>query len=96
MRLQLSCFAVNRFSYNFWRMVTRAKRKPTASRWTPARIRALRHAMDESQEEFCRHFRVTPEAVRIWEQGRGRPSGPATVILDALEQAVRACAVTPS
>jgi len=53
--------------------------------WTPQRIKELRRAFGESQEQFCQRFRVSLGALRIWEQGQGEPSGPITVILDQLE-----------
>lgn len=54
--------------------------------WTPDRIRAVRKALGQTQEQFAVHFRLHPEAIRTWEQGRGNPSGPATVILDQLAE----------
>uniref|UniRef100_UPI00397AAB6C helix-turn-helix domain-containing protein n=1 Tax=Salmonella sp. SAL04284 TaxID=3159862 RepID=UPI00397AAB6C len=52
------------------------------------KVKALRKALGEDQEDFARHFRLTVEAIRIWEQGKGTPSGPATVILDQLQEHV--------
>ena len=54
--------------------------------WTPDRIKALRRRYGEKQDEFCKRFRVSMGALRIWEQGQGEPSGPVTVILDELER----------
>lgn len=72
------------------------KRKgPTMTDWTPERIKALRLARGESQEEFARHFRLTVGSVRVWEQEKkgGHPNGAATVILDQLaEQAKKLAA----
>lgn len=62
------------------------------SEWTSDRVKAVRKAMGETQEQFAAHFRLHPEAIRTWEQNRGNPSGPATVILDELE---RACGCDP-
>lgn len=59
-------------------------------RWTPERIRSLRHARGETQEEFAKHFRMTVQSVRVWEQDKGEPSGPVTVILDHLSEMVPA------
>lgn len=63
-------------------------RGPTVSIWTAKKIQALRHAYQETQAEFAKRFRITPESVRIWEQGRGNPGGPATVVLDQLAAAI--------
>ena len=56
--------------------------------WTPARIKSLRKRYAERQEEFCLRFRVSIQAVQTWEQGKGEPSGPVTVLLDQLEAAI--------
>lgn len=61
---------------------------PMIEDWTPERVKAVRKALGETQEVFARRFRLHPEAIRTWEQDRGQPSGPATVILDQLESAV--------
>lgn len=53
--------------------------------WTSERIKNLRQRYGERQEDFCKRFRISLGALRIWEQGQGEPSGPATIILDQLE-----------
>lgn len=55
-------------------------------KWTPTRIRDLRIRFGETQEEFAKRFRLSVEAVRGWEQDKGSPSGPASVILDQLKK----------
>jgi DNA-binding transcriptional regulator YiaG len=60
-------------------------RRMATNTWTPARIKALRERYGEKQEEFARRFRITVHTLRFWEQGQGKVSGPATVILDQLE-----------
>lgn len=57
--------------------------------WTPERIKNLRRRFGENQDEFCQHFRVSVDALRHWEQGRGAPSGPIEVILNRLEEDLR-------
>lgn len=52
--------------------------------WTPARIKKLRHSLGDTQRQFAKRFRLSVTAVRIWEQGHGAPSGPATVVMDHL------------
>lgn len=56
--------------------------------WTPERIVELRKRLGETQEEFAKHFRLKIAAIRYWEQDRGEPSGPATVLLDQLEEKI--------
>lgn len=58
---------------------------PIVAEWTPDRVKAVRKSLGQTQEQFAVHFRLHPEAIRTWEQGRGNPSGPATVILEQLE-----------
>ncbi len=62
-----------------------ATRTHAVKKWTPERIKKLRRSLEETQEEFARRFRLSTIAVRIWEAGKGHPSGPATVLLDQLE-----------
>ena len=64
-------------------------RKKTV-KWTPDKIKQLRKALGDNQEEFARRFRVTIHAVQGWEQNKDQPSGPVTVILDQLEEAMAA------
>ena len=52
--------------------------------WSPQQIRELRKSMNETQEEFAKHFRLCVGAIRLWEQDVGKISGPAEVILDIL------------
>lgn len=56
--------------------------------WTAERIRDLRRRYGESQEDFRKRFRVSVQALQAWEQGRGDPSGPVTVILDILAEQI--------
>lgn len=67
--------------------MARKVKGPTMTTWTRERIKELRNSLGESQEEFARHFRVTVDSIRAWEQpNKGGPSGPATVILDQLNE----------
>ena len=52
--------------------------------WTAKTVRQLRKAVNESQEEFAKRFRLGVGSVRAWEQDLGGPSGPATIILDQI------------
>lgn len=63
--------------------------------WTAERVKELRHALGETQQEFARRFRLSVKPIRNWEQGLCPPSGPATVLLDQLaRRAARAPAAT--
>ena len=61
-------------------------------RWTAEAIKELRKRYGETQAAFCLRLGVSPEALRVWEQGRGTPSGPAELLLDRLQE--DACAGT--
>ncbi|MGD9713780.1 MAG: helix-turn-helix domain-containing protein [Thermomicrobiales bacterium] len=52
--------------------------------WTKESLKKLREQYCHTQEEWAERIRVNPETIRRWEQGRGKPPGPATVILDLL------------
>ena len=52
--------------------------------WTPAAIRLLREALGQDRAAFARHFRLSEHAVKRWELGQDRPSGPVTVLLDQI------------
>jgi putative transcriptional regulator len=51
----------------------------------PGQVRALRKRLGLSQVQFARRFGFTLEAVRQYEQGRRRPSGPAATLLRVIE-----------
>lgn len=52
--------------------------------WNSEEVKKLRKKLGDTQEEFAKRFRLTVDAVRVWEQGRGLPPGPVTVIMDDL------------
>lgn len=54
-------------------------------KWTPERIRALRHKLDETQEEFRHRLGVGLTTLQWWEQGHGKPNGSARILLDRIE-----------
>lgn len=54
-------------------------------KWTPKRIRRLRDHLNETQKQFARRLRVNVNTLRCWEQGKGEPSGPATMVLDLIQ-----------
>ncbi len=52
---------------------------------TPEQVRALRANLGLSQAEFARRFGFTLDTVQQYEQGRRRPSGPASTLLRVIE-----------
>lgn len=64
-------------------MLRKEKKK---MRWTPEKIVALRRAYGELQTEFHKRVGVSVTSLSMWEQGHGKPSGAAQLLLDRLEQ----------
>jgi putative transcriptional regulator len=54
--------------------------------WTAEKIRALRLAYEETQDEFRRRLDVGLGTLRTWEQGKGVPIGPAQKLLTRLQE----------
>lgn len=52
---------------------------------TPEAVRALRVRLGLSQAEFARRFGFALDTVQQYEQGRRRPSGPASTLLRVIE-----------
>jgi putative transcriptional regulator len=52
---------------------------------SPAQVRALRTKLGLSQAQFARRFGFTLDTVQQYEQGRRRPSGPASTLLRVIE-----------
>jgi putative transcriptional regulator len=52
---------------------------------SPERVRALRARLGLSQAQFARRFGFTLDTVQQYEQGRRRPSGPASTLLRVIE-----------
>jgi putative transcriptional regulator len=52
---------------------------------SPQQVRALRAKLGLSQAQFARRFGFTLDTVQQYEQGRRRPSGPATTLLRVIE-----------
>jgi DNA-binding transcriptional regulator YiaG len=61
-------------------------RRSKKMKWNGDRVKEVRKARGETQEAFAKHFRVNIGTIQTWEQDKGAPSGPATVILDAMEE----------
>jgi putative transcriptional regulator len=52
---------------------------------TPEQVRALRAKLGLSQSQFALRFGFTIDTVQQYEQGRRRPSGPASTLLRVIE-----------
>ncbi len=52
---------------------------------TPEDVRDLRTRMGLSQAQFAQTFGLTLDTVQQYEQGRRRPSGPASTLLRVIE-----------
>ena len=52
---------------------------------SPDQVRALRAKLGLSQAQFARRFGFTLDTVQQYEQGRRRPSGPASTLLRVIE-----------
>jgi putative transcriptional regulator len=52
---------------------------------SPDQVRALRVKLGLTQAQFARRFGFTLDTVQQYEQGRRRPSGPASTLLRVIE-----------
>jgi putative transcriptional regulator len=52
---------------------------------SPEQVQALRARLGLTQAEFARRFGFTLDTVQQYEQGRRRPSGPASTLLRVIE-----------
>lgn len=52
---------------------------------SPEQLRALRAKLGLSQLQFAKRFGFTLDTVQQYEQGRRRPSGPASTLLRVIE-----------
>ena len=48
-------------------------------------VREIRESTGLSQERFAGLFHISVGTLRIWEQGRRRPDGPAAALLTAIK-----------
>jgi len=68
-----------------WTDAELAEPEPVYPPPSPAQVRALRAKMGLSQARFARRFGFTLDTVQQYEQGRRRPSGPASTLLRVIE-----------
>jgi putative transcriptional regulator len=62
-----------------------AGREPVYPPPSPDQVRALRARLGLTQAQFARRFGFTLDTVQQYEQGRRRPSGPASTLLRVIE-----------
>lgn len=49
-------------------------------------VKAIRRALDMSQDEFAAAFRIPLATLKNWEQGRRQPDAPAAAYLRAIQR----------
>jgi putative transcriptional regulator len=59
--------------------------EPVSPPPSPEQVRALRSKIGLTQAQFARRFGFTLDTVQQYEQGRRRPSGPASILLRVIE-----------
>jgi putative transcriptional regulator len=68
-----------------WTEEELAETEPVHTPPSPEQIRALRGKLGLTQAQFARRFGFTIDTVQQYEQGRRRPSGPASTLLRVIE-----------
>ena len=68
-----------------WTDAQLAEAEPVCPPPSPAQVRALRAKLGLSQTRFAQRFGFTLDTVQQYEQGRRRPSGPASTLLRVIE-----------
>jgi putative transcriptional regulator len=67
----------------------KASRRTT---FRPTDVKAIRGALEQTQEEFAAMIGVSVATLRNWEQGRRTPEGPALALLCVAEREPQAVA----
>jgi len=70
---------------NAWTDEELADAEPVYPPPSPNQVRALRAKLGLTQAQFARRFGFTLDTVQQYEQGRRRPSGPASTLLRVIE-----------
>lgn len=66
--------------------ITRGERPPSRENLvTATRVKEIRKAVNLSQSKFAKLIGVELGTLRNWEQGRREPTGPAKVLIRAIE-----------
>jgi putative transcriptional regulator len=68
-----------------WTAEELADAEPVYPTPSPDQVRALRARLGLTQVQFARRFGFTLDTVQQYEQGRRRPSGPASTLLRVIE-----------
>jgi len=64
---------------------TDAEPGDTEAVYRPPSVRALRARLGSTQAQFARRLGFTLDTVQQYDQGRRRPSGPASTLLQVIE-----------
>lgn len=78
--------------------ITKGERQPSREKFVAAtRLKKIRQAVKLSQPKFASLIGVEVTTLRNWEQGRREPTGPARVLIRAIENdpehVIQACQV---
>jgi len=68
------------------------RRSSRVTHFKPAHVKDIRAQLGQSQEEFALMIGVSVSTLRIWEQGRRTPDGPALALLRVTARNPRAVA----
>lgn len=76
--------------------IARGEREPSREEFIASiRIKNIRKSVKLSQPKFARLIGVEVSTLRNWEQGRREPTGPARVLIKAIENdpenVIKAC-----
>ncbi|EGN74636.1 Putative transcriptional regulator [Idiomarina sp. A28L] len=67
--------------------ITKGEREPSRENFVAAtRVKRIRQAVNLSQPKFAKLIGVEVSTLRNWEQGRREPTGPARVLIKAIEK----------
>ena len=78
--------------------ITKGERVPSRKHFVAAsRLKQIRKMVNLSQPKFAKLIGVEVSTLRNWEQGRREPTGPARVLIRAIENdpenVIKACAM---
>ena len=76
--------------------IAKGERQPSCERFVAStRLKQIRNRVHLSQPKFARLIGVEVATLRNWEQGRREPTGPARVLIRAIEKdpenVIKAC-----
>jgi len=59
---------------------------PPIRKFTPKKIKVLRHKLKVSQPVFANYLNISPSTIRQWELGSKHPSGAALKLLNLVQE----------